>query len=412
MNHYDNLESRDPAERDKALFAALPKQIENAQKHAPGLARILSGVNPRDITNRTALAQLRVTRKSELTDLQRQDPPFGGLASSVPGAIGRIFASPGPVYDPEGNGPDWWRFARGLFAAGFRKGDLIYNTFAYHFTPAGFMVDGGGRALGCVVFPAGVGQTEHQVATIAGLRPHGYVGTPSFLRILLEKADETRADVTCLKKAMVGAEALLPSVRKEFESRGIQTLQLYASADLGMIAYESTAREGMIVDEGVIVEIVRPGTGEPVAEGEVGEVVVTTLNPDYPLIRFATGDLSAVLAGISPCGRTNMRIRGWMGRADQTTKVRGMFVRPSQVAEVAKRHPEILKARLVIDHDDKQNDRMTLRCEMQQNGGEALTEAIAHSIRDVIKLRGDALFVAPGTLPNDGKVIDDIRRYD
>lgn len=412
MEHYDALETRDPEVREKALLAALPNHLEHAKRHAPYFGRLLAGVNPGDVTSRKTLSRLPVTRKSELMDRQHQNPPFGGLASTVPGVIGRIFASPGPIYDPEGNGPDWWRFARGLYAAGFRKGELVYNTFAYHFTPAGFMVDGGARALGCMVFPAGGGQTEQQVATIAGLQPRGYVGTPSFLRIILEKADEMKADVTCLKKAMVGAEALLPGVRKEFESRGIRTLQLYASADLGMIAYESRAMEGMIVDEGVIVEIVRPGTGEPVAEGEVGEVVVTTLNPDYPLIRFATGDLSAVLPGISPCGRTNMRIRGWMGRADQTTKVRGMFVRPSQVAEVAKRHPEILKARLVIDHDDKKNDRMILRCEVTEGGGDALAQAIAHSIRDIIKLRGGAAFVAPGTLPNDGKVIDDTRRYD
>lgn len=412
MDHYDNLEIRDPAEREKALFAALPQQVENARKNAPGFAEILAGVNAKEVGSRAALAQLPVTRKSELMDLQRRNPPFGGLASTVPGAIGRIFASPGPIYEPEGNGSDWWRFGRGLYAAGFRKGDLVYNTFAYHFTPAGFMVDSGARALGCVGFPAGVGQTEQQVATIARLQPHGYVGTPSFLRIILARADEMRADVSCLKKALVGAEALLPSVRKEFESRGIRTLQMYASADLGMIAYESHAMEGMIVDEGVIVEIVRPGTGEPVAECEVGEVVVTTLNPDYPLIRFATGDLSAVLPGVSSCGRTNMRIKGWMGRADQTAKVRGMFVRPSQVAAVIERHPEVLKARLVIDHDDKKNDRMILRCEVKEGGGDAFAQAIVHSMRDVLKLRGEAVFVAPQTLPNDGKVIDDIRRYD
>lgn len=412
MEHYDQLEIRDPQQREQELFAALPRHLEHAKQHTPYFGKLLAGVSPGDVTSRKALSRLPVTRKSDLLELQRQDPPFGGLASTAPGAIRRVFASPGPIYDPEGCGPDWWRFARGLFAAGFRKGELIYNTFAYTFTPAGFMVDGGARALGCTVFPAGVGQTEHQVATIAALRPQGYVGTPSFLRILLEKGDDMKADLSSLGKAMVGAEGLPASVRQEFERRGIRTVQLYATADLGMIAYESPAGEGWIVDEGVLVEIVCPGTGEPVPEGEVGEVVVTSFNPDYPLIRFATGDLSAVLSGISPCGRTNTRIKGWMGRADQTCKVRGMFVRPSQVAEVVKRHGEVVKARLVIDHDEKKNDRMTLRCEIAGVGGDALAQAIASSVRDVTKLRGEAAFVTPGSLPNDGKVIDDVRKYE
>ncbi|MBI2313210.1 MAG: AMP-binding protein [Betaproteobacteria bacterium] len=412
MEYYDKLETRDPEVREREIFAALPRHLEHAIRHAPYFGRLLAKVDPGDITSRQALAQLPVIRKSDLQELQRQDPPFGGLASTAPGAIGRIFASPGPIYDPEGCGPDWWRFARGLFAAGFRKGELIYNTFAYTFTPAGFMVDGGARALGCPVFPAGVGQTEHQVATIAALRPQGYVGTPSFLRILLEKGDDMKADLSSLGKAMVGAEGLPASVRQEVERRGIRTVQLYATADLGMIAYESPAGEGWIVDEGVLVEIVRPGTGEPLPEGEVGEVVVTSFNPDYPLVRFATGDLSAVLRGASPCGRTNTRIKGWMGRADQTCKVRGMFIRPSQVAEVMRRHAEVLKARLVIDHDEKNNDRMTLRCEVAGSGLDSLGEAITASIRDVIKLRGDTAFVAPGSLPNDGKVIDDLRKFE
>jgi phenylacetate-CoA ligase len=411
MDHYDTLEIRSPAQRELWLAQALPKQIAHAKKVAPYFAKLFADVDPVRVTSREALAKLPVTRKSELAELQRADPPFGGLASTAPGALARVFASPGPIYDPEGASPDWWRFARGLFAAGFRAGDLVYNTFAYTFTPAGFMVDGGARALGCPVFPAGVGHTEQQVATIAALKPQGYVGTPSFLKILAEKADELKADLSSLRKALVGGEGLLPAVRRTLEARGISTLQLYATADLGMIAYESPAREGWIVDEGVLVEIVRPGTGEPVPEGEVGEVVVTSFNPDYPLVRFATGDLSAVLPGVSPCGRTNMRIKGWLGRADQTVKVRGMFVRPSQVAEVLKRHPEVLRARLVVDHDGQKNDRMTLCCEVEM-GGEELVQAVVASIRDVIRLRGEVEFAAPGSLPNDGKVIDDTRKFD
>jgi phenylacetate-coenzyme A ligase PaaK-like adenylate-forming protein len=409
--YYDALETRTPEERNRWLAEALPKQIAHAKKVAPYFAKLLADVDAREVTSRGALAKLPVPRKSDLAELQRAAPPFGGLASTAPGAIGRIFVSPGAIFDPEGTGPDWWRFARGMFAAGIRAGDLVHNAFAYTFTPAGFMVDGGARALGCTVFPAGVGNTEQQVATIAALRPAGYVGTPSFLKILVEKADELGADISSLKKALVGAEALYPSLRETLETRGIRTFQLYATADLGMIAYESSAREGWIVDEGVIVEIVRPGTGEPVADGEVGEVVVTTFNPDYPLIRFALGDLSAVLPGASPCGRTNMRIKGWMGRADQSVKVRGIFVHESQVADVVKRHPEVLKARLVVDHDEKKNDRMTLRCEVRE-GGEALAQAVVGSIRDVIKLRGEVMLVAPGSLPNDGKVIDDTRKSD
>jgi phenylacetate-CoA ligase len=409
--NFDTLETRSADERERWLAEALPRQIAHARRVAPYFTKLLAEVDPAGITSRAALAGLPVTRKSDLTEMQRADPPFGGLASTAPGAIGRVFSSPGPIYDVEGHGPDWWRFARSMFAAGFRRGDMVYNTFAYTFTPAGFMVDGGARALGCAVFPAGVGHTEQQVATIAALRPQGYVGTPSFLKILVEKAEEASADISSLRKALVGGEGLLPAVREQFEERGIRTCQLYATADLGMIAYESPAREGWIVDEGVIVEIVRPGTGEPVPDGEVGEVVVTSFNPDYPLIRFATGDLSAVLPGVSPCGRTNLRIRGWMGRADQTAKVRGMFVRPSQVADVMRRHPEILRGRLVLDHDAQKNDRMILQCEVRE-GGDGLAQAVAASIRDVIRLRGEVVLAAPGSLPNDGKVIDDTRKFD
>jgi phenylacetate-CoA ligase len=409
---FDRLEIRDPHERDNALFAALPAQIRNAQRHAAHFARSLAGVNADAIANRAALAQLPVVRKSELKDLQRADPPFAGLAALPIGRLGRVYASPGPTYDPEGRRPDYWRMARALFAAGFRAGDLVHNCFAYHFTPAGFMADLGAQALGCAVFPGGTGNTELQVAAIRDLRPAGYVGTPSFLRIIVEKADALGADIASLKRALVAAEALPSSLRAELDGRGIRTLQCYASADLGLIAYESQAKEGMIVDEGVLVEIVRPGTGEPVAEGEVGEVVVTTLTPEYPLIRFATGDLSAVLPGVSPCGRTNMRIKGWLGRADQTTKVKGMFVHPSQIAEVVRRHPEIARSRLVVDFDEHKNDRMTLSCELRAPGGENFTQALAETVREICKLRAELRFVAAGTLPNDGKVIDDTRKYE
>lgn len=411
QEYFDELETRDPEERRRARFAALRAQVTHAQARSPAFARILADVNPKDITSAAALAQLPVTRKSDLAELQRQDRPFGGFATSKIGAYARVFASPGPIYEPEAHRPDYWRLARALFAAGFRKGELVHNSFAYHFTPAGSMVEQAAHALGCPVFPAGVGQTELQVQAIADLRPHGYVGTPSFLKIILDKAREMGADVSSLTKAVVSGEALPPSLRKELRERGVDVLQCYVTADLGLIAYESSAKEGMIVDEGVMVEIVRPGTGDPVPEGEVGEVVVTTFNPDYPLIRFATGDLSAFLAGVSPCGRTNARIKGWLGRADQTTKVRGMFVTPSQIAEVLRRHPAIKKGRLVVDRDQT-NDIMRLHCEVDGGGSDALAKAIAESMREVCKLRGDVRFVAPGSLANDGKVIDDVRRYE
>jgi phenylacetate-CoA ligase len=336
--------------------------------------------------------------------------PFGGIATIEPGRATRIYQSPGPLYELEARRADYWRMARALFAAGLRAGDVIHNTFSYHFTPAGAMFESGARALGCAVFPAGVGQTELQIKAIADLQPAGYCGTPSFLKILLDKAAEIKMDVSSIKHALVGGEALPPSLRDEFKQRGPVVYQCYGTADLGLIAYESEALEGMTTDEGVIIEIVRPGTGDPVDEGEIGEVVVTTFNPEYPLIRFATGDLSAVLPGVSPCGRTNMRIKGWLGRADQTTKVKGMFVKPSQVADVLKRHPEVQKGRLVVDSQDHQ-DIMTLKCEVEQPP-EGLADALVDSIREVCKLRGAVMFVDTGSLPNDGKVIDDIRTYE
>ena len=412
MEYYDALETRDPAEREREQFTELQRQIAHAQKNAPYFGRMLAGVDPAAVKDRAGLARLPVTRKSDLTELQRAMPPFAGMAALATGELSRIFVSPGPVFDPEGRRADYWRIARAMHAAGFRRGEIVHNAFAYHFTPAGSMFDLGAQALGCAVVPAGTGQTEMQVQAIGAIRPQCYGGTPSFLRIILEKADELKADVSSLKKALVSAEALPASLRQWLRERGLATLQCYASADLGLIAYESPAMEGLIVDEGVIVEIVRPGTGEPVADGETGEVLVTSLAPEYPLIRFATGDLSAVLAGASPCGRTSMRIRGWLGRADQTTKVKGMFVKPSQVADVAKRHPEIRKYRLVVDHDPKKTDRMTLNCEIESAGSDALAEAIATSIRAVCNLRGEVAFKPVGSLPNDGKVIDDVRKYE
>ncbi len=408
-DYYDELETRDPAEREAALFAALPRQIENATGGAPGFARILADVSPGDVTGPAALARLPVTRKSDLIDLQKKDPPFGGLTTVAPGALARIFASPGPIHDPEGKRPDYWRTARALYAAGFRKGDVVYNCFAYHLTPAGSMLETGAHAIGCAVIPGGVGQTELQARAIAELRPQAYTGTPSFLKIILEKARELGLDCSSLAKALVSGEALPPHLRAEIQDFGVDVLQCYASADLGLIAYESAAKEGMIVDEGLIVEIVCPGTGDPVSEGEVGEVVVTTFCREYPLIRFATGDLSAMLAGVSPCGRTNVRLKGWMGRADQTTKVKGMFVHPSQVAEVLKRHPEIRKGRLVVEQEEGK-DVMTLHCEVE-GGDDALAAAIAATIQAVCKLKGEVTFAGPGSLANDGKVIEDARSH-
>lgn len=410
-DHYDDLETRSPQARESALLGALPAHIEQAIRRAPAYAALLEKVRAEKIDSRAALAELPVTRKTELLERQAEAPPFGGFAATATGELGHIFASPGPIYEPEARREDYWRTARALFAAGLRTGELVHNTFSYHFTPAGFMLESGAHALGCPVFAAGIGQTELQVQAISQLGPSFYVGTPSFLNIVLDKAEELAADVSSIKKSLVSGEALPPSLRQSLAGRGVAVRQCYATADLGLIAYESEAMEGMIVDEGVIVEIVRPGTGDPVDAGEVGEVVVTTLNPDYPLIRFATGDLSAVMEGQSPCGRTNLRIKGWMGRADQTTKVRGMFVHPSQVAAVLGRHPEVSKGRLVVASVDNQ-DRMTLHCEIAEEPSEELRTAITNSIRDLCKLRGEVNFSSPGSLANDGKVIDDVRSYE
>ena len=395
-------------------MAALPGHIAHAKRHAPGFARILKDVRPEKINSRKALARLPVTRKSDLASLQKELPPLGGLNATPVEKLAKLFVSPGPIYEPEGRGADWWRTARGLFAGGFRAGDRVANTFAYHFTPAGSMLESGAAALGCTVVPTGVGQTEMQVAAIRDLGINAFVGTPSFLKLIVEKADELKIDISCLEKAQVGAEFLPPILRNNLQQRGMRVTQCYASADLGLIAYESlmpdgAVNEGMILEEARILEIVRPGTGDPVPAGEVGEVVITTFNRDYPLIRFATGDLSAVLPGASPCGRTNVRIKGWMGRADQSTKVRAMFVTPAQVNDVTRRHPEVLRARLVVE-GEAGNDRMTLKCEARDRPA-GLAQAIVASIRDVTKLRGEVELVPPGSLPNDGKVIEDQRKY-
>ncbi|RPH67504.1 MAG: phenylacetate--CoA ligase family protein [Burkholderiales bacterium] len=416
--YYDPLETRSAEAREGALMARLPGLVEHAIANSRGWAKLLAGVDARAVSSRKALALLPVLRKSDLKALQEQDPPFGGLTTVDPGRLGRLFMSPGPIFDPEGARDDPWRATRALYAAGIRPGHIVQNCFGYHLTPGAWMVDGAARKLGCAVIPAGVGQTEQQIELIRTFRPDAYTGTPSFLRIIVEKARELSLDISNLKRALLAAEALPPSLRSWFHQQGIETvLQWYGTADLGLVAYESSAMEGMILDEDLILEIVRPGTGEPVADGEVGEIVVTSFNPDYPMIRFGTGDLSAVLPGISPCGRTNVRVRGWLGRADQTTKVRGMFVHPGQVAEILRRVPEAGRARLVVE-GEMASDRMTLKCEVDPaklapaGGAQALTARLAEAVRDVTKLRGEIELVTPASLPNDGKVIEDARKYD
>ncbi len=410
---HDALETRSPQEREAALLAALPGQIAQAQRRSAAFAEILAGVEAGDVTSRQALAGLPVTRKHELLErqqAQRARDVFGGFSAQAFGAgMPRVFASPGPIYEPEAARRDYWRMARALHAAGFRAGELVHNSFSYHFVPAGSMMESGAQALGCTVFAGGTGQTEQQVQAMADLRPAGYAGTPSFLKIILEKAAELGVALPSLAKALVSGEAFPPSLRDWFAERGVAGYQCYATADLGLVAYETSAREGLVLDEGVIVEIVRPGTGDPVPEGEVGEVVVTTLNPDYPLIRFGTGDLSAVLPGPCPTGRTNTRIRGWLGRADQTTKVRGMFVHPGQIAAVAKRFPQVLRARLVVS-GEMASDRMLLRVESSETSG-GLADQLAAAVRELTKLRCDVQLEPPGALPNDGRVIEDARSY-
>jgi phenylacetate-CoA ligase len=402
---YDDEESRPPELRERELFSKLPNFITQAIK-ASGWSEQLAGVDPAAITSRAALACLPVLHKSILKERQMARPPFGGFAITTPGKFKRLLMSPGPIFEPEGHGIDWWNAARALFAAGFRPGDIVHNAFAYHLTPGGFILESGAHALGCIVIPGGVGNTEQQVEAITHLRPSGYTGTPDFLKILLDTADKAGKDASSLKRGLVSGAALPPSLRAEFNARGVAVLQAYGIAEVGVIACESSAHDGMVVNENIIVEIVRPGTGDPVSDGEVGEVVVTSF---YPMIRLATGDLSAVLAGRSPCGRTNTRIKGWMGRADQTAKIKGMFVHPGQVIEVAKRHPELGRVRLRVTREAEQ-DVMTLaaECAVPASG---LESAVAASLQAATKLKGHVELVAPRTLPNDGKIIADERSY-
>ena len=407
---YDPAETRDPGEREAMLMAALPRVIAAAQRDAPAYRERLAGLDAGSIASRAALAELPLTRKSELIEVQRQNPPFGGFTTIATGTVARIFASPGPIYEIEARRPDFFRMARALYAAGIRAGDLIHNTFSYHLTPAGAMLESAALALGCPVIPAGTGQTEQQLRTIADLRPVAYVGTPSFLKILIDRAAETGSDAGSLTKALVGAEAFPAALRKEFRAQGIAALQCYGTADLGLIAYETTAPDGslcdgMVIDEAIVLELVEPGSGIPVAPGEIGEVVVTTLTPEYPLIRFATGDLSALLPEPSPCGRTNQRLKGWLGRADQSAKVRGMFVHPLQIVDIVRRHPSVRRARLVIERPQSA-DAMVLLIETEAPGDAA---AIAATAQAVTKLRAEIRCVAAGSLPDDGKLIEDRR---
>jgi phenylacetate-CoA ligase len=404
--HYDSLETRDPAQREAETSAKLPALIASAMT-ASGWAKHLTGIDPKSVTSRAALATLPILRKSDLLRLQSETPPFGGFNVTPPGKARHLLMSPGPIFEPEGHGSDFAGVARAMFAAGFRQGQIVLNCFSYHLTPGAWMFESAAQALGCAVIPGGVGNTEQQVEAIARLKPDGYTGTPDFLKILLDTAQVSSKDASSIKRGLVSGAALPLSLRQELSSRGVEVLQCYAVAETGVIAYETPAREGLVVNEDVIVEIVRPGTGDPVPEGDVGEVVVTTFNPDYPMIRLATGDLSAVLAGRSPCGRTNTRIKGWMGRADQTAKVKGMFVRPEQIAELAKRHPQLGRLRLVVTREGEQ-DAMTLHAEIAKAEA-ALSDAVAASLQAVTKLKGAVKLVAPGTLANDGKVIADDR---
>jgi len=404
--YYDSLETRDPAARERELFARVPEIIVRAMT-APGWAKQLAGVDPKAVNSRAALAKLPLIHKSDLLTLQKQAPPFGGFNVTPPGQAKRLHMSPGPIFEPQGHGADFGSAARAAFAAGFRPGDIVHNSYSHHLTPGAYIMEEGALALGCAVIPGGIGNTEQQLDAIAHYQPSGYVGTPDFIKILLDTAQKVGKDASSIKRGLVSGAALPGSLRAELASRGVSVLQCYAIAETGVISYESDAQQGMIVNETIILEIVRPGTGDPVADGEVGEVVVTSFNPDYPMIRLATGDLSAVLAGVSPCGRTNIRIKGWMGRADQTTKVKGMFVHPAQVAEIAKRHPELARVRLVVSREAEQ-DAMTLHAETAAADA-GLADALGATLASVTKLRGAVKLVPPGSLPNDGKVIADER---
>ncbi len=405
-DHYDTRETRDPAQREAELFARLPDVLRKAMA-APAYAERFKGIDPAGVTSRSALAGLPVLRKAELPALHKAAPPFGGFVPGLPGSFGRLFTSPGPIFEPEPVHADPWRGARALFAAGFRPGDVVLNTFSYHLTPGGFIFDASARALGCAVIPAGPGNTEAQFELIEAYRPVGYSGTPDFLKILLDAATAAGRDVSSIKRALVSGATFPKSLQEEIKARGVEAYQAFGTADLGLIAFETQARKGMVLNEDLILEIVGPGTGDPVAEGDVGEIVVTSLDPDHPWIRLALGDLTAALPGPSPCGRTNLRIKGWMGRADQTTKVKGMFVRPEQIAEIGKRHPELGRLRLVVTREGE-TDVMTLKAEAA-SPDTALRDAVNATLRNVTKLGGNVAWVAPQSLPNDGKVIADER---
>ncbi len=402
---FDELETRTATQRANDIATMLPEQVKRA-KALTGYAKTLKDVGPDQVRSVEDLADLPILRKSDLALAQASARPFGGLTTIASNEFAHVFQSPGPIYEPGGSAHDWWRMGRFLHACGIGRGDIVQNCFSYHLVPAGMVIENGARAVGAAVLPAGTGQTELQARAAHDLGVTAYAGTPDYLKTILDKADALGLKLK-ITKAAVGGGALFPSLRQEYADRSITCLQSYATADLGNIAYESEAQEGLIVDEGVIVEIVTPGTGDPVAPGEVGEVVVTTLNPDYPLIRFATGDLSAVMEGQSPCGRTNMRIKGWMGRADQTTKIKGMFVRPDQVAALVAKHDEITRARVIAT---RENERDVLTVQVEAEGIES--EAVAASVAETLKMKGRVEIVEAGSLPNDGKVIDDKRSYD
>ncbi|GGC86367.1 phenylacetate--CoA ligase family protein [Chelatococcus reniformis] len=406
---FDERETRDPQAREADLFARLPAALARALTF-PGWAKHLGAVDAKAVTTRQALAALPVLRKSDLPGLHAAAPPFGGFGPSELSHFGRLFTSPGPIFEGEGTGRDPWRSARALFAAGFRKTDIVLNTFAYHLTPGGFMMDHAARAVGCAVIPAGPGNTEQQFEVIRAFSPTAYAGTPDFLKILLDQADASDRDVSSIRKASVGGAAFPRSLQEAFTARGIEGYQSYGTADVGTVAYETSARDGLVINEDIIVEIVRPGTGDPVDEGEIGEVVVTTLDPDHPVIRIALGDLSAILPGLSPCGRTGQRIKGWLGRADQTAKVKGMFVRPDQIAEIGKRHPELRRLRLVVRRANEL-DMMELKAETTMSHDDTFVKAVLQTLQSVTKLKGTVELVPLGSLPNDGKVIADERTY-
>ena len=414
-DYYDSQEICSADERYTRLSQALPGQLKLAKEKSPYFKEMLRDIEIDSINDPKKLKKLPVTRKSELVYIQKDSLPFGGMITRKPGHLKRIFQSPGPTYDPEGYGEDWWRTARAFYAAGFREGDIVHNSFSYHLTPAGAMLETGAAKIGCAVIPAGVGNSELQVKAIADIKPDGFSGTPSFLKILLKKAGELNLNISSLKKSIVGGEALPIALRTEIENYGMSCQQIYASADLGCIAYESSAKEGLIIEESLYVEIVRPGTNEPLPIGQVGEVVVTSFNPEYPLVRFGTGDLSAMLDGISPCGRTNFRLKGWMGRADQTTKVRGMFVHPKQIATIIERHPEIIRAKLIVKkYDDR--DIMVLNCAIKNDlvvtHPSSFINNVSDTIQSVCKLRGEVQVVPLEQIPNDGKVIEDLREFE